>query len=230
MGDLKQAPTTPGLSFDFAALPPAARYKLLTGLVVPRPIALVTTISPAGVVNAAPFSFFNTFAQEPPLLVLGMDARPGGEMKDTLANIRQNRAFVVHLVDEDSARDMNDCAIDFPSAIGEPAALGLALAPGTHGPVPRLSAAPVAMECRQVTTLNFGPMRDLVIGEVLALHTRAGIIDADTLRTDYEVFKPIGRLGGTFYSFQNQRFSMERESYAAYAARTKAAAPEDGPA
>lgn len=229
MGDTAQPGAPEDLSFDFATLPPASRYKLLTGLVVPRPIALVTTVSAAGVVNAAPFSFFNVFAQEPPLLVLGMDAKPGGEMKDTLANIRQNRAFVVHLVDEAGARAMNDCAIDFPSDIGEPAALGLALTPGTHGPVPRLAAAPVAMECRQVTTMNFGPMRDLVIGEVLALHTRAGIIDAQTLRTDYEVYQPIGRLGGTFYTHQNDRFSMERESYAAFMART-APAPEDGPA
>lgn len=229
MGDTTP-PEPSGLSFDFASLPPAARYKLLTGLVVPRPIALVTTISAAGVVNAAPFSFFNVFAQEPPLLVLGMDAKPGGEMKDTLANIRQNRAFVVHMVDEAGARDMNDCAIDFPPEMSEPAALGLALTPGSHGPVPRLAAAPVAMECRQVTTLNFGPMRDLVIGEVLALHTRAGIVDAQTLRTDYEVYKPIGRLGGTLYTHQDARFSMERESYAAFAARSQSPAPEDGPA
>ena len=227
MGGTSTAPEASGLSFDFATLPPASRYKLLTGLVVPRPIALVTTVSAAGVVNAAPFSFFNVFAQEPPLLVLGMDAKPGGEMKDTLANIRQNRAFVVHLVDEAGARDMNDCAIDFPPEISEPAALGLALTPGTHGPVPRLAAAPVAMECRHVTTLNFGPMRDLVIGEVLALHTRAGIVDAQTLRTDYKVYKPIGRLGGTLYTHQDAQFSMERESYAAFSARTRPPAAED---
>lgn len=209
-----------GLSFDFAATAPDLRYKLLTGLVVPRPIAWVTTRSTAGVVNAAPFSFFNVFAQEPALLVLGIDTRSDGSPKDTLANIRETRAFVVHLPDEATAKAMNDTAMDFPSGEGEPEALGLALVPGTYGPVPRLRDAPVAMECRQVTTLNFGPRRDLVLGEVLALHTRPGILDAGTLRTNYEVYQPIARLGGTLYAHLNDRFSMERETYETFKART----------
>src|SRR5215471_10099335 len=85
---------------DMTALPTALRYKLLAALVVPRPIALVTTVGPDGVVNAAPFSFFNVFSEDPALVVLGLQARPDGTPKDTLKHVRETRAFVVNLVDE----------------------------------------------------------------------------------------------------------------------------------
>ncbi|MGU3493438.1 flavin reductase family protein [Xanthobacteraceae bacterium A53D] len=215
-----QGDNASGLSFDFATLPAESRYKLLCGVVVPRPLAWITTRSTAGVVNAAPFSFFNVFAEDPPLLVVGIDTKPGQRVKDTLTNIHQTRAFVVNMVDEAAARLMNDSAIDFPPETGEPEALGMALVPGTHGPVPRLAVSPVSLECRQVTTLNFGPRRDLVIGEVLALHTRAGILDPDTLRTNYGAYAPVGRLGGPMFARQHDRFAMERESYDEFMART----------
>ncbi|MFL5115508.1 MAG: flavin reductase family protein, partial [Microvirga sp.] len=95
------------LGFDFAELPQRQRYKLLVGLVVPRPIALVTTLGPGGVVNAAPFSFFNVFSEEPPLVVLGLQSHPDGALKDTAANIREIGSFVVNLVDEGLAERMN---------------------------------------------------------------------------------------------------------------------------
>ncbi|WP_029004395.1 flavin reductase family protein [Azorhizobium doebereinerae] len=211
--------TTADLSFDFADVHPDTRYKLLTGLVVPRPIAWVVTKSTEGVVNAAPFSLFNVISEDPPLVVFSVDTKPGDRVKDTLVNVHATRAFVVNLVDAATAQAMNNCAIPFPPEEGEPEALGIPLVPGTHGPVPRLAIAPVAMECRQVTTLNFGPRRDLVIGEVLALHTRAGVLDPKTLRTDYDVYQPVGRMGGTMYAHLNDRFSMERESYDEFRAR-----------
>src|SRR5947209_1958729 len=102
------------MTFDFATLPQPLRYKLLVGLVVPRPIALVTSTGPGGTVNAAPFSFFNVFSEEPPLVGLGLQSRPDGSIKDTPANIRETGAFVVNLVDESLAEQMNVCSIDFP--------------------------------------------------------------------------------------------------------------------
>src|SRR5881394_4499414 len=89
------------------------RYKVMTSFVLPRPIALVTTIGPTGVVNAAPFSFFNVFSDEPPLCVLGLQARTDGSLKDTSAHIRDRGAFVVNLVDEALGEQMNQCAVDF---------------------------------------------------------------------------------------------------------------------
>ena len=202
--------------FDFAALAPPERYKLLAGLVVPRPIALVTTIDAAGLVNAAPFSFFNVFAEDPALVVLGLQAHPDGRLKDTTRNIRSAGTFVVNLVDEPFVKAMNDCAMEFPADVGEPRALGLDCVQSLHVPVPRLAAAPVALECRQVTMMCFGPTRDLAVGEVLAMHVRSGIVDPKTLRTDYAAFAPVARLGGPYYARLHQRFELERNSLAAW--------------
>lgn len=104
---------TDATTIDFAAIAPRERYKLLCATIMPRPIALVTTISPDGVVNAAPFSFFNVFSEDPALVVLGLQHKPANAPKDTTRNIAETGAFVVNLVDEDLAEAMNICAIDF---------------------------------------------------------------------------------------------------------------------
>src|SRR5436190_21865657 len=109
-------------------LSPRERYKVLTGFVLPRPIAWVTTIGPTGVVNAAPFSFFNVFCEDPPLCIFAVNNRGDGRRKDTLVNILRTGEFVVHLTDEPLARAMHETSGDFPPEIGEPAHLGLKLA------------------------------------------------------------------------------------------------------
>jgi len=121
---------------DFTTLPAQDRYKLLCALVVPRPIALVTTLGPGGIVNAAPFSFFNVFAEAPPLIVLGLQSRPDGSLKDTSAHIRDIGSFTVNLVDEALAERMNVCAVDFPPGTSEIDAAGLTALPGVSIPVP----------------------------------------------------------------------------------------------
>src|ERR1700744_2960493 len=112
------------------------RYKLLCGVVIPRPIALVTTLDVNGAVNAAPFSFFNVFSEDPPLIVLGLQHKPDHAPKDTTRNIERDGEFVVHMVDEALAAAMNDCAVDFPSGESEPAAIGLATTPSVEVKVP----------------------------------------------------------------------------------------------
>ena len=114
---------------SFRELDPHDRYKLLCGVVVPRPIALVTTLDENGSVNAAPFSFFNVFSEDPPLLVLGLQHKADLSPKDTTRNIHRSGQFVVHLVDEALAAAMNDCAIDFPSGDSEVEATGLKTLP-----------------------------------------------------------------------------------------------------
>ena len=114
---------------SFRELDPRDRYKLLCGVVVPRPIALVTTLDENGSVNAAPFSFFNVFSEDPPLLVLGLQHKADFSPKDTTRNIHRSGQFVVHLVDEALAATMNDCAIDFPSGDSEVEATGLKTLP-----------------------------------------------------------------------------------------------------
>jgi hypothetical protein len=126
----------PNLSLNFADLEPRQRYKLLCGLVVPRPIALVTTLSPEGVVNAAPFSFFNVFSENPALIVLGLQHNPDGTPKDTTRNIHVTGEFVVNLVNEAIAEAMNLTSIDFPPGESEPVVAGHPQC-RLRGPAPR---------------------------------------------------------------------------------------------
>src|SRR3981081_4451282 len=205
---------------SFRELDPHDRYKLLCGVVVPRPIALVTTLDENGAVNAAPFSFFNVFSEDPPLVVLGLQHKADLSPKDTTRNIHRDGEFVVHMVDEALAAAMNDCAIDFPSGESEAAATGLATLPSVDVSVPRLAAAPFALECKRHVSLAFGPGRELLVGEVLRLHAREGLVNAANLFVDIEAYRPIGRMFGNLYTYQRDVFAMDRESHAQWSART----------
>lgn len=200
-------------------LSPHERYKLLCGVVVPRPIALVTTLDTNGAVNAAPFSFFNVFSEDPPLIVLGLQHKADRTPKDTTRNIHRDGEFVVHMVDEALAAAMNDCAVDFPSGESEPAAIGLATTPSVDVKVPRLTAAPFAMECRRSVGLAFAPGRELLVGEVLRIHARPGLVDTANMYVDFDAYRPIGRLFGNLYSYQREPFTMVRESHTQWNAR-----------
>ena len=204
-------------SAAFDELTPYERYKLLCAAICPRPIALVTSVSSSGVVNAAPFSFFNVFSEDPALIVLGLQHRAnpdGGYIpKDTTRNIAASGVFVVNMVDEDLAEAMNITAIQFPPDVSEVEAAGLVLVPGVNVPVPHLAAAPFAFECRKSVSLSFGPHRELLVGEVLRIHARAGLVDPSTLRVSLEAYRPVGRMFANDYARQSDRFVMTRDSY-----------------
>ena len=205
--------------FSLRKLSKQDRYKLLSGIVIPRPIALVTTLDANGAVNAAPFSFFNVFSEDPPLVALGLQHKPDRSPKDTTRNIQREGEFVVNMVDEALATAMNDCAVDFPSGESEPAALGLVTSPSTDIKVPRIAAAPFAMECKRSVSLAFGPGRELMVGEVLRIHAREGVVDAETMYVDLSAYRPIGRLFGNLYTYQRESFAMDRESHSQWSAR-----------
>jgi flavin reductase (DIM6/NTAB) family NADH-FMN oxidoreductase RutF len=155
------------MQFDLAALPSRDRYKLLAGLVVPRPIALVTTRSEDGRDNAAPFSFFNLFAEEPPIVVLGIGVAASGGAKDTTNNIRDTGEFVVNMVDEPTAEAMNLCAVDFPPEVSEIDVAELELLASERVQARRIASSPAHLECRRLITLQPGRERYLILGEVL---------------------------------------------------------------
>jgi flavin reductase (DIM6/NTAB) family NADH-FMN oxidoreductase RutF len=207
------------MRFAFAELSPPERYKLLGGLVVPRPIALVTTRDRDGRANAAPFSFFNVVAEEPPLIVLGLGVHARGGAKDTTNNIRDGGEFVVNLVDEPLAAAMNLCAIDLPPEVSEIDLAGLELLPSEAVAPGRIAAAPVSMECKRYITLQPGAERYIVLGEVLVLHVKDGIVDPARLRIDRDAYAPIGRLFGGGYVRTRDRFDMPRISYRDWLAR-----------
>ena len=200
-------------------LEPRDRYKLLCGMVVPRPIALVTTLDENGAVNAAPFSFFNVFSESPALVVLGLQHRPDHSPKDTTRNIHRDGEFVVHMVDEALASAMNDCAIDFPAGDSEVAATGLQTLPSVEVKVPRLAAAPFALECRRHLVLTFSPDRELLVGEVLRVHAREGLLDGASMYIDLDAYHPVGRMFGNLYTTQRDRFELKRESHAQWLSR-----------
>ena len=209
----------PDFEATLADLAPRDRYKLLTAIVIPRPIAFVTTLGPDGTVNAAPFSFFNVFGEDPPLLVLGINAKAEGALKDTAAHIRRTGEFVVHLVDEALGEAMNLAAVDFPPEMSEPEIAGLALRPSRHVQVPRLEAAPFALECRRFVTLEVANGRHLIIGEVIAVHGRDGLVDPATLRIDLDAYHPVGRLFANLYARQREVYELRRESFAEWSAK-----------
>jgi len=186
-------------------LQPRDRYKLLAGFVLPRPIAWITTVGPSGVVNAAPFSFFNVFSEDPPLCMFAVNQRPDGRIKDTLINVQRTGEFVVNLTDEPLARAMHDSSGDFPPDVGEPGYLGLKLAASTRVAVPRLADAPWAMECKIWKTMNVKDNRHLIMGEGVNFYIRDELWDPDAMRVHMERYHPIGRMFADRYCRTDDR-------------------------
>jgi len=198
---------------DFEKITPHERYKLLTAAVVPRPIALVTTLAPDGSVNAAPFSFFNVFSEDPALAVLGLQHAPDGSIKDTTRYILDNGEFVINLVDRQLADAMAICAARLPANVSEIEAAGLSVTASQHVSPPRIAQAPVSLECRTWEIRQITPTRHLAIGEIIALSARDGLIDPETLYFDMKAYEPIGRLVANSYCHTNDRFELRVPAY-----------------
>ncbi|MEM7601809.1 MAG: flavin reductase family protein, partial [Verrucomicrobiota bacterium] len=196
------------MEFDLNGEHKRNAYKLLAGLVTPRPIAWVTTQNENGIVNAAPFSFFNVFGTRPPMLGFAPGDKDPGIPKDTARNIRRTREFVVNLVDEASAEVMNQSSRELDHEVSETELLKLETTPSSSISPPRLTQAPVALECREWSTLEVGENR-LVIGLIDRIHTRKGVIDPETLLVDPDAFSPIGRMEvPSGYCRTEDRFQM----------------------
>ncbi|RVU13934.1 flavin reductase family protein [Methylobacterium oryzihabitans] len=201
-------PPAGGVAFDFRTLPPRDRYKLMIGSIVPRPIALVTTVDLQGRVNAAPYSFFNCLSHDPPILALGVETRADLSFKDTASNIRLTEVFCVNIVSRAIAEAMHVCAIAFPTGTDELVEAGLTAVPGTAIAAPRIAEAPAAFECRRHTTLELGRSRQIVLGEILHAHYHADLVDAERLRIDPEKLDAVARLGGATCCTIRDRFDM----------------------
>ncbi len=193
--------------FDFAALTPRERYKILIGTVVPRPIAWVTTVDAAGRANAAPFSFFNCLSADPAIVALGVEFRPDGAPKDTGRNIRESGVFTVNIVSDALLEAMNVTAVPFSAGVDELAHAGLEIAPGKAVASPRIALAPAALECRLHSFLEIGNSREIVLGEVVHAHIRADAVD-ERLHIDPLVIDAVGRMGGHGYASTRDYFDL----------------------
>ncbi len=208
--------------FDFDTLSPQDRYKLLVSTVGPRPIAWVVTQDASGLVNAAPFSFFNAISGDPPLVIIGIGGRKPGDAKDTGNNIRETGQFVVNMVSDANAQAMNVTAIDFPAGVDEIKEAGLTTVASVKIKPPRIAESPVAFECERFMNIDVGTDRTLIIGRVLAVHVRDdAVLNAERCYIDNEKLDLIGRLHGAgWYSRTRDRFDMPRIQLADWTRRT----------
>jgi flavin reductase (DIM6/NTAB) family NADH-FMN oxidoreductase RutF len=185
-------------------------YPILASLVTPRPIALVTTLSAEGRINAAPFSFFNLLGANPPILAFAPGDRDNGTPKDTALNIRATHEFVVNLVDEKIAEAMNQCAASLPYGENELVHAGLHAAPSSSIKPPRIVESPVSLECTEWGTLQIGGNR-VVIGLIKRIHLRDELFDAEKKRIHTDRLFLIGRMASPhWYCTTRDRFEMKR--------------------
>ena len=202
--------------FDFEALPKKDRYKLVVSSIVPRPIAWLVTQDAEGRVNAAPYSFFNVFSNDPVVVGIGVGARgmggeEGPEMKDTWTNIQATGEFALCLVSEETAGAMNVTGADYPPGVDEVAMAGLTTAASEKIKVPRIAESPVALECRLWKTIPIGT-HNLVLGEVLAVHIHdACMLDPARFYVDTPKLGLVGRMHGAgWYARTTNLFNMPR--------------------
>jgi len=187
-------------------------YKLMVGVIVPRPIAFVSTVSPDGIRNLAPFSFFTAISANPPVIcfcpmIRGEDA----SRKDTLRNIEAVREFVVNVVSEEFAAQMNVCSTEFPPDVDEFEVSGLTPIPSDLVKPPRVKESHIHMECRllQIVDVSAKPLGgSIVLGEVLRFHIDDALFE--NFKIDPDKLHPIGRMGGPTYTRTTDRFDMVR--------------------
>lgn len=216
MGVETRRPETPSqptefLSESVAALEQPQIYRLMTGMVVPRPIALVSTLSENDVANLAPFSFFTILSIAPPMIGVSIGARGGSERKDTLANIQATGEFVVNVVSRPIAEPMNKASLDWKAEIDEFEIAGLTpLFDNLVVKPPRVAESPAQLECRLVKILPLGDY-NFVIGEVVAFHRR-GDLCANRAYVDQDRLEAVGRMAGSSYCCTVDRFTIQRNA------------------
>ena len=206
---------------DLDELTASERYKLLTALVIPRPIAWVTTVSLEGINNAAPYSFFNVFGQDPAVIILGLEHKADGTAKDTENNINLLNEFVVNLVSSKVLGNMVDTAAAYAPGESVPDILGLSLTPSKKVKPPRLTDSPVAIECERIMSLSLSRERSILLGRAVGIFAKDGLIDSTTLQVDWANDYPIARLFADQYAeiSRIRRFSIPKPKRALHKKR-----------
>lgn len=197
------------MNFDFSKLAPADAFKLLSSVVVPRPIAWVVSQSAQGALNAAPFSFFNVVSSDPPIVALGIGPR-GGELKDTSRNILETGQFVINLVSAELAEQMNHTSLDYEASIDELARAGLVAEPSLIVDPPRIAQSPAALECKVWQVLDAAPQRVIVLARVVGLYLRDdALLNPEKFYVDTPALRLLGRMHGAgWYAHTSDLFQM----------------------
>lgn len=207
--------------FDFAGLSGREKYKLLVATITPRPIAWVVSQNASGRLNAAPFSFFNAFSGEPPVIGIGVSSHEPGRPKDTRQNIRETGEFVVNLVSEETVEAIVITAIEFEAGVDELAQAQMKTLPSVRVKPPRIASSPVAMECELMQIVELGSDNALVLGRVLAMHVQDEmVLDAEKNYIDTAKLKLVGRMHGTgWYARTRDLFEVARIPRASWSLR-----------
>lgn len=196
--------------FDPAELSKKENYKLLTSMVTPRPIAFITSISEEGIINAAPFSYFNIISADPPLVSVSI-GRKKGMQKDTARNILQTKEFVIQITDEDNVKQANEASANLKPEESELKQAKLTPAVSKAIGVPSLKESKARLECRLERHLVFegeDSATDVIIGRVVSYYADDKIVKDGIVQTDK--MKPVGRLGGKQYAKLGKIFELER--------------------
>jgi flavin reductase (DIM6/NTAB) family NADH-FMN oxidoreductase RutF len=200
------------MTIDPEKIEPREFYRRMVECITPRPIAWVSTVSPGGAANLAPFSFFNGVGANPPAVMFSPVNRRDGSRKDTVINVEATREFVVNVVPYRLAERMNATSAEWAYEVSEFERCGLTAVASVKVRPPRVAEAPVQMECalHQIVRVGEGPLAaNVIIGRIVLMHVSedvmnaAGEIEADRLDT-------VGRMGGSLYSRTRERFAMER--------------------
>jgi flavin reductase (DIM6/NTAB) family NADH-FMN oxidoreductase RutF len=202
------------MEVEVAQTQPLDVYRLLISSVTPRPIAWVTSVDREGRVNLAPFSFFNAFGADPPVVVFGPNRKKDGSKKDTLANIEATGEFVINAAVAKLAEQMNLSSKELPYGESEIELTGLSVVSSRKVKPPRLADSPLHMECVLRQVLSIGDRQlsaNLVIGEVVQFHVDDSLLD-DLGRIDPRKVQTIARLGGNYYCHTSDLFEMKRPS------------------
>ncbi|KHF39905.1 flavin reductase family protein [Halalkalibacter okhensis] len=200
------------LSINPSELGERENYKFLTGSIIPRPVAIVTSLSEEGILNAAPFSYFNVVSSNPPLISISVQ-RKNGQMKDTSRNVITRGEFVVHISDETYSKKMNITAKNLPSNESEVEDAGLTPIESLKINVPGIKEARVRMECVLERAISLGgneesPSCELLIGKIVQYHIQEDLYAFG--RIDALKLKPLSRLAGNFYAKLGDTFELER--------------------
>ena len=187
-------------------------YRVMISCITPRPIAWVSSVSPRGIPNLAPYSFFNGVGANPPTIVFCPVNRRDGSKKDTLVNIEATPEFVVNIVPFALAQPMNDTSAELPYEVNEFERAGLVAVPAEKVKAPRVAAAPVHLECvlHQVIQVGTGALgANLVIGRIVLINISDAVLGADG-QIDPHKLDTIGRMGGSMYTRTTDTFSLPR--------------------
>jgi flavin reductase (DIM6/NTAB) family NADH-FMN oxidoreductase RutF len=211
-GDPINSPIDEMQSLDPSVMDVTSIYKCMTGSIIPRPIAFVSTVSENGTINAAPFSYFNAVASAPPTVIISITFKSNGEKKDSLINIERTGEFVVNTVSEWMLEPMNYCAAEYPYGVSEVEKVGLTTLISDLVSPPRIAESPVQFECRRQQQVQVGDGSPgsavVVFGEIVRIHVFKKAFSNGKL--DVNLLRPVGRLAGGQYSLLGDVQTLNR--------------------